>query len=88
MNALIQESVTNSSIATDEKPFSRYTTKSGGCNRGGFPKPKSISRFPMVDDMNLFNLMGDRNEEQGTLRYEISVGSSPSCKACDYLARV
>jgi hypothetical protein len=88
MNTLIQESVTNSSIATDEKPFSRYTTKSGGCNRGGCPKAKPYSRFPMVDDMKLFNLMGDRNEEQGTLRYEISVGSSPSCKVCDYLSRV
>jgi hypothetical protein len=36
--------------------------------------------------MKLSNLTGDRNEEQGTLHYEISVGGSPACKVCSYLA--
>ena len=87
MNELIQNSVTDASISVAEKPFARFEEKPGPCNRGGCPKPKPYSKFPAVGDMRLFNLTGERNEEQGVLHYEIvDTSSSAACKVCSYLA--
>jgi len=89
MNEMIQQSVTSPSISNSEKPFARYTVKHvSGCNRGECPAPtyKPYTKFPVEGDMKLFNLTGDRNEEQGMLHYEILQPGSKACKVCSFLA--
>ncbi|KAF1834731.1 hypothetical protein BDW02DRAFT_568833 [Decorospora gaudefroyi] len=86
MNTLIQESVTSTKIKEGEKPFARYDAVPGACNRWGVcPEEKPFTKFPAVGDMKLFNLTGERNEEQGNLHYEISEVGGDACKVCDYL---
>jgi hypothetical protein len=87
MNEMIQESVASPTIAGGDKPFARYEVMPDGCMiSGGCWKLKKKTSFPIVGDMKLFNLTGDRNEEQGNLHYEISETGSPACKVCSYLA--